>query len=61
MSEKELLKQALNILKELKEHGDFYCSAIELNPWSNDFDGETFEKRIDKLLKDSDKWQHSNG
>ena len=44
--------ELLNILQDLKTHGSFYCSAIELDMHTKGaIDGEEFEKRIDTLLK----------
>lgn len=49
---KEKLKSVRNLLLDLKRCGNFFYSAIEIDPYiKNPIDGEEFKKRIDNLIK----------
>jgi len=48
MKDEELLKDLFNTLTDFKENGTFFISAIELDMF---YDGEEFEKKLDKLLE----------
>lgn len=52
-SETLINSKALDILKELIENGSFFISAIELDPYNGDVDGEEIGKEIKQLLKDA--------
>lgn len=51
MNKENHLKEAISILKHIKDNGSFFISAIEFNSYDLHVDGEEIEKRIDNLLE----------